>query len=63
MTSGQPTGADGGVGMKTNPAQNYRVHGVSRPGGHGKIRCNTTDMVCLNACCGRKGISLPIFGL
>jgi hypothetical protein len=22
----------------------YRVHGVSRPGGHGKIRCNTTDV-------------------
>lgn len=22
----------------------YRVHGVSRPGGHGKIRCNTTDI-------------------
>ncbi len=24
--------------------QTYRVHGVSRPGGHGKIRCNTTDI-------------------
>jgi uncharacterized OsmC-like protein len=22
----------------------YRVHGVSRPGGHGHIRCNTTDL-------------------
>jgi uncharacterized OsmC-like protein len=22
----------------------YRVHGVSRPGGHGRIRCNTTDV-------------------
>lgn len=22
----------------------YRVHGVSRPGGHGKVRCNTTDI-------------------
>jgi len=30
----------------TTPAtkQTYRVHGVSRPGGHGKIRCNTTDI-------------------
>lgn len=24
--------------------QTYRVHGVSRPGGHGNIRCNTTDI-------------------
>lgn len=22
----------------------YRVHGVSHPGGHGRIRCNTTDV-------------------
>lgn len=22
----------------------YRVHGLSRPGGHGKIRCNSTDI-------------------
>lgn len=22
----------------------YRVHGVSRPGGHGRIRCNATDV-------------------
>ena len=27
-----------------NTTQTYRVHGVSRPGGHGKIRCNTTDI-------------------
>jgi uncharacterized OsmC-like protein len=24
--------------------QTYRVRGISRPGGHGKIRCNTTDI-------------------
>jgi uncharacterized OsmC-like protein len=24
--------------------QTYRVQGVSRPGGHGKIRCNATDI-------------------
>jgi uncharacterized OsmC-like protein len=30
---------------ETAPASTtYRVHGVSRPGGHGKIRCNTTDI-------------------
>jgi uncharacterized OsmC-like protein len=30
----------------TTPAatQTYRVQGVSRPGGHGKIRCNATDI-------------------
>jgi uncharacterized OsmC-like protein len=30
----------------TTPAttHTYRVHGVSRPGGHGKIRCNATDI-------------------
>jgi uncharacterized OsmC-like protein len=24
--------------------QTYRVHGLSRPGGHGSIRCNTTTV-------------------
>lgn len=28
----------------TPSAQTYRVHGVSGPGGHGKIRCNSTDI-------------------
>ena len=28
----------------TATTQSYRVHGVSRPGGHGKIRCNTADI-------------------
>lgn len=28
----------------TPSAQTYRVHGVSGPGGHGRIRCNTTDI-------------------
>lgn len=44
MTSERATGADRSVRAKTSSAQNYRVHGVSRPGGHGKIRCNTTDI-------------------
>ncbi|HUP15644.1 MAG TPA: OsmC family protein [Acidimicrobiia bacterium] len=44
MTSEPATGADRSVGTKTHAAQNYRVHGMSRPGGHGKIRCNTTDI-------------------
>ncbi len=34
-------GPDAGM---TSPAQRYQVHGVSRPGGHGHIRCNTTDI-------------------
>lgn len=28
----------------TTTAGSYRVHAVSGPGGHGKIRCNTTDI-------------------
>ena len=42
MTSRRATGAD--AGAKPPSAQNYRVHGVSGPGGHGKIRCNATDI-------------------
>jgi uncharacterized OsmC-like protein len=44
MTSERATRADRSVRAKTSSAQNYRVHGVSGPGGHGKIRCNTTDI-------------------
>jgi hypothetical protein len=40
MTSGRVTEADRSVGAKTSSARNYRVHGVSRPEGHGKIRGN-----------------------
>lgn len=28
----------------TAASTTYRVHGVSRPGGHGNIRCNATDI-------------------
>jgi uncharacterized OsmC-like protein len=42
MTSERAIGAD--AGAKTPSAQSYRVHGVSGPGGHGKIRCNATDI-------------------
>jgi uncharacterized OsmC-like protein len=28
----------------TLPITRYQVDGVSRPGGHGRIRCNTTDI-------------------
>lgn len=30
--------------LPTSPTTTYRVHGVSRPGGHGRIRCNATDV-------------------
>jgi uncharacterized OsmC-like protein len=32
------------AGDRTIPAPTYRVHGLSRPGGHAKIRCNTTEI-------------------
>lgn len=44
MTSERANETDKSVGAKTSSAQSYRVQGVSRPGGHGKIRCNTTDI-------------------
>ena len=30
--------------MPQRTANTYQVHGVSRPGGHGSIRCNTTTV-------------------
>ncbi|MEX2623111.1 MAG: OsmC family protein [Acidimicrobiia bacterium] len=44
MTSARATGAGKSEEAKTSSAQTYRVHGVSRPGGHGQISCNTTDI-------------------
>jgi uncharacterized OsmC-like protein len=44
MTTEPATESDGSEGTKKSSAQKYRVHGVSGPGGHGKIRANTTDI-------------------
>jgi len=34
----------GRITTATIPAASYQVRGVGRPGGHGRIRCNTTDI-------------------
>lgn len=34
----------GRITMATIPTVSYQVRGVGRPGGHGRIRCNTTDI-------------------
>ena len=34
----------GPITTTTIPTTSYQVRGVGRPGGHGRIRCNTTDI-------------------